>query len=116
MVNFLAEIGLTDVTYCTCVMLANPNTHTHRFYFTLMDTSRSPVSVIESEDATSVHLSSRRREETRLKVRWQEGGGASRRSVNIREFKTPTQLSIIPDSFVSRLIYGCLGWGGGVMF
>lgn len=32
-------------------------------------------------------------------------------SVNIREFKTPARLSIIPDSYVDWFIY-CFYWGG----
>lgn len=37
-------------------------------------------------------------------VRYGEVGGASRESVNIGEFKSPTQLSIIPDPCVDWVI------------
>lgn len=33
-------------------------------------------------------------------------GGASRLSVNIREFETSTQLSVIPDPSIDRFIWG----------
>lgn len=44
-------------------------------------------------------------------MKWCEGGGASRGLVDIREFKSPAQMSIIPSSYVVWLVYYRY-WGG----
>lgn len=65
------------------------------FYFTAMS---SPFPLTESECAMSAHLSSRKMKSSHsvINVRRGKGTGLPGVSVNIKEIRIPTQLSIIP--------------------
>lgn len=84
------------------------HTYTERFYLILMNSKHSLITLTESESTVSVHISSEKiNSSTKHRAKYYYCDMGKGVSVNIRQFKTSLQLSIIPET-LQKLLLLCI--------